>query len=491
MSLLIGACSDSNDIEKVVTPIENEPEVVVPENPNADINEFIWDGMNEIYLWMANVPDLANDRFATAAEKQAYLQNTPEPEPFFNSLIYDPENVDIFSFFLEDYADFENQLQGTSLSNGLDFGLARYGSAEGVFGYVRLVLPGSDADGKNIKRGDVFTEVDGRELTLSNYRSLLFGDNTSYTLAISEIINNTITPTGESVELIKTDYTEPSVNIISIIEEAGKKIGYLHYTSFTTQESELNAAFLELKNEGITDLVLDLRYNGGGYATVSTSLASMITGQFTGQVVKKEQWNSKYQDYFESENPGRLVELFRTRTSGYYSDEEINSLNLSSIHVIGLSGTASASESLISGLQPYIDVTLVGELTYGKYTGSTTLYDGPGFGKEGANPDHTYAIQPIIYKFSNRDGGSPQGGIQPNIQVSEEIGNMGVIGSRNEPLLRAAIDDIVGISAKTDDSKRFDYEKITDYRLEKKFATSFVDNSPGIGEAMKKMKAKK
>ncbi len=124
---------------------------------------------------------------------------------------------------------------------------------------MRLVLPGSDADGKNIKRGDVFTEVDGKQLTVGNYRSLLFGENTTYTLAISEIIGNTITPTGESVELTKTDYTEPSINKVAVIEEAGRRIGYIHYTQFSSQESELNAAFLELKNEGITDLVLDLK----------------------------------------------------------------------------------------------------------------------------------------------------------------------------------------------------------------------------------------
>ncbi len=97
-----------------------------------------------------------------------------------------------------------------------------------------------------------------------------------------------------------------------------------------------------------------LRYNPGGLATVSTSLASMITGQFKGEVIKKETWNNRYQTYWESECPECLVEVFDDRTSGFLSDEAINSLNLNSVHVIGLSGTASASESLISGLQPYI-----------------------------------------------------------------------------------------------------------------------------------------
>lgn len=485
------SCGDSSDVTEEVIIIDDENEVVEL-NPNAVINNFIWNGMNQIYLWQGDVPDLADDRFASEEEYNVYLQASDAPEFFFNSLLYDPKNVDIFSYFIEDYNEFQNQNQGISLSNGVDFGLARYGSADNILGYVRLVLPGSDADGKNIQRGDVFTEVDGKQLTVGNYRSLLFGDNTTYTLAISEIIGNTITPTGETVELTKTDYTEPSINKIAFIEEGGRKIGYLHYTQFSSQESELNAAFLELKNEGITDLVLDLRYNPGGWATVSTSLASMITGQFKGEVIKKETWNNRYQTYWESECPECLVEVFDDRTSGFFSDEAINSLNLNSIHVIGTSGTASASESLISGLQPYIDVTLIGEETYGKYTGSTTIYDSDGvFTSEGANPDHTYAIQPIIYKFSNKLGDSPKGGLQPDILLSEDIGNMGVIGNPNEPLLRAAIDDIIGVAAKPADFKAFEYEKITDYRLEKKFATTFIDNKPQLGEALKKMRSKK
>ncbi len=483
---LIGviSCSESNEIIEKVEIVEL--------NPNAKVNDFIWTGMNDIYLWQGDVPILADDRFASQEEYEAYLQASEEPESFFYSLLYDRQNVDFFSFFVDDYNVLEDQFQGISLSNGVDFGLTTYGSDDKVLGYIRLILPDSDADGKNIKRGDVFTEVDGEELTLANYRSLLFSDNTTYTLAISEIIGNTITPTGNSVELTKTNYTEPSVNKISIIEEVGRKIGYIHYTQFSSQESELNAAFLQLKNSGVTDLIVDLRYNGGGFDAVETAMATMITGQFKGQVYGKTIWNSKYQEFFEAEDPGSLQTLFDDKTSGSFSDETINSLNLSSVHIIGLSRTASASESLINGLQPYIDVTLVGEVTFGKYTGSITIYDSEAiFSSEGANPNHTYAIQPIIYRFSNRDGGSPQGGLQPDILISEDLGNMGVIGNSNEPLLRAAINDIIGISAKAMDSKTFQYEKITDYRLEQKFGTSLIATRPEIQDAMKKMQSKK
>ncbi len=86
--LFLVACGDSNEVEEVVAPIENGPEVVEP-NPNADINNFIWNGMNQIYLWQGNVPDLADDRFASEEEYDAYLQVSDAPEFFFNSLIYD------------------------------------------------------------------------------------------------------------------------------------------------------------------------------------------------------------------------------------------------------------------------------------------------------------------------------------------------------------------------------------------------------------------
>ena len=146
---------------------------------------------------------------------------------------------------------------------------------------------------------------------------------------------------------------------------------------------------------------MDLRYNGGGFDAVETAMASMITGQFKGEIYGKTIWNNKYQEFFEAEDPESLQTVFDDKTSGTFSDETINSLNLSSVHFIGLSRTASASESLINGLKPYIDVTLVGELTFGKYTGSVTIYDSDAyFSSEGANPNHTYAIQPIIYRFS-------------------------------------------------------------------------------------------
>ena len=328
--LFLVACGDSDEIERAVTPIENEP-VVVPTNPDAGINNFIYSGMNYWYRWKDDVPVLADDNF-TNAEYNVHLQESGTPAPFLETLVYKRESVDFFTRLISDYIEDDSNLQGTQGTNGVSFGLAGYGDNK-VLGYVQYILPDSDADGKDIGRGDLFTEVNGRELTRENYRTLLFSDNPTYTLTTARLVGNTITPTGKVVELTKTAYDENPVLSVRVFEEAGKKIGYIHYIQFTVKESELNAAFLELKNQGVTDLVLDLRYNGGGFADVSQALASMITGQFKGDILTRQEYN---QDILDDNQD--CTECFQRRfidqTTGAFSNEAINSLNLSSVHII-------------------------------------------------------------------------------------------------------------------------------------------------------------
>ena len=477
------SCSDDAGLE--IPPPGGEA------NEFAEINNFVWSGLNLYYLWQGDVDDLADDRFSTQAEYQAYIQDSPVPEEFFESLIYDRPHTDFFSWIVDDYVALENQFQGISTSNGVDFGLSRYDSGSSdVFGYVRLILPNSDASDKNIKRGDFFIAVDGNPLTVDNYRELLYSDNSTYSLTLANLEGNTIVPTGEVVELVKSEYTENPVFKVNVIEEGGKKIGYLHYTFFNgTFERELNAAFLTLKNEGVTDLVLDLRYNPGGYGATALAMASMITGQFKGEVFGKDEWNDKIQSELEAVDPDFLIEKFDDRTR--FSNEAINSLNLNKLHVIVSDATASAGESVINGLNPYIDVTLIGELTYGKYTGSYTLYDSPDFGKNGANPDHTYAMQPIVVQSVNKIGESAKGGFEPDIFQSEDITNMGIIGDSNEPLLRTAINDIIGVSAKIDAGKIRTFDKVSNYRSQNLFANELIVDKPEIRKALSKSRKSK
>src|SRR5690606_21071041 len=108
--------------------------------------------------------------------------------------------------------------------------------------------------------------------------------------------------TGESVLLNKTQYNENPVYITKTFDINGQKIGYLMYNSFIKDyETDLNNAFAQLKSEGATSLVLDLRYNGGGSVETATDLASMVTGQFNGQVFYKEFWNADRQADYASD----------------------------------------------------------------------------------------------------------------------------------------------------------------------------------------------
>ena len=232
------------------------------------------------------------------------------------------------------------------------------------------------------------------------------------------------------------------------------------YNSFTANyDNQLNEAFGTLKNEGVTDLVLDLRYNGGGSVLTATRLASMITGQFEGQLFAKQQWNGKVQAYFEENNPSQLVNNF-TNSIG---NATINSLNLTRVYILTTGSTASASELVINGLKPYIEVVQIGDVTTGKNVGSITIYDSPTFGKENRNPIHRYAMQPIVLKIVNsEDFGDYFNGLTPNYALKENITDLGELGTISEPLLSTAIGKITGTTKMLKKNKEKIYPFVTD-----------------------------
>ncbi|MCF6223098.1 MAG: S41 family peptidase [Flavobacteriaceae bacterium] len=448
------SCSDDDNVQVVIPDVTEDIEV----------QDFIWQGLNLYYLWQESVPNLNDTKIDDQTEYVNFLKATPDQEEFFENLIYNRSSVDFWSWIVDDYIELENSFAGISKNNGVDFRLSRFSGSNDVFGYVRLILPDSDASDKNIKRGDLFTSVNGTQLNLDNYRDLLFNDDVdTYTLGLSKIEDGVVSPTGVSVTLTKSEYTENPVFITKTIDEDGHKIGYIMYNSFTANfDNELNDAFLQLKNEGITDLILDFRYNPGGRGSSARAMASMITGQFKGEIFDKVRFNSKLQTEFENSNPDWLFDNFSDKMS---NGNTINSLNLSSVHIIITSSSASASELVINGLNPYINVRLVGEQSAGKYTGSFTLYDSDNFNKTGANPNHRYALQPIVLEGVNKLDENDKDGFEPHIEIPEELDNLGVLGEDNEPLLRAAINDIIGVSAKHIRTKAYSFEKVTDSRM--------------------------
>lgn len=405
------------------------------------VNDFIWKGLNLYYLWQENIPNLADDRFSNQGQLNNFLQAYESPETLFESLLYRQDatgrNIDRWSVIFSDFRVLENLLQGTSKNNGMEYGLSYTDASQtGVFGYVRYILPNTDASGKDIRRGDIFYAINGTTLNRQNYQGLL-GEET-YTLNLANNVDGALVPNGRSVTLTKSEYSENPVYLHNTYTSGSHKIGYLMYNGFySTYDEELNNAFGQFYSEGVTDLVLDLRYNGGGSVRTATYLASMITGQFNGQLFAREQWNAKLQSLFESNNPEVLNNMFTNKLS---NNTSINSLNLNKIYILTSESTASASELVINCLQPYIDVVVIGDTTTGKNVGSVTLYDSPTFSSNNRNGSHRYAMQPIVLKTVNKIGfGDYSSGIDPQVILEERLSTLGVLGTPTEPLYAAAI----------------------------------------------------
>lgn len=415
-----------------------------------EINDFVYKGMNLFYLYKDNVADLDNNRFASDGEYADYLNSFTSPEVLFESLIFDRQNTDRFSWIVDDYFELERQFQGITGTNGMEFTLfTKPNSTNGVYGVVRLVLPNSDADLKGVKRGDIFYAIDGEELffnpSTGNSNFNLF-DPESYTLnfatyddkGTTETSDDTVDSNNQSITLTKSEYVENPIYATNIIEVNGINVGYLMFNGFTGgYEEQLNDAFGNFKSNNVQELVLDLRYNPGGRVSIETYLASMITGQFTNQLFTKLVYNSNFND-IDYDFVDRITE-----------GSALNSLGLNKIYVLATGRSASASEGLINSLNSYINVVHIGTNTVGKTQASRTLYDSPDFTREGVNPNHTYAMQPLIADGENKDGIKvPQTGLIPDIEFKENALNYGVIGDENEPFLAFALAYIANATTK-------------------------------------------
>ena len=420
VSITFSSCfKDKDDSIQVASPL--------------DIQNFVYRALNFFYLYKADTEELANDAFASQSELDAFLDTFDSPESLFEYL---KSPQDRFSLLVDDYIELENALNGITLSNGMEFGLVLYpDNSNNVFGYVRYVVPNTSAASENLQRGMIFNTIDGQQINDQNFGSLLSPD--SYTIGLATFDGQTVTPTGESKTLIKSEVSENPVHLAQTLNVNGQNIGYLMYNAFTRNFApQLNAAFGQFRADGVTDLVLDLRYNGGGSVENAVDLSSMITGQFSGELFYSEIWNEDRQADYSS--PGLFDNTIQT-------GEAINSLNLNRVYILTTKRSASASELVINGLDPYIDVIQVGSTTTGKFQASFLLYDAPApdFNRSQANSGHTYAMLPLVFKTANAAGYTDFiDGLFPDIEVAEDYSNLGALGNVNEPLLAAALNDI-------------------------------------------------
>jgi carboxyl-terminal processing protease len=302
-------------------------------------NLWVRDQLNRYYYWYQHLPADANPASFNSPEE--YLEAV-RYRPIDNSYSYITTAAANDAFYNE--------------SQVIKYGFTQSVSTTDI--RVLEVWTGSGAEAAGLQRGDRITHVNGqnvRTLVESNGLSAAFGPDTigqsvsiTFEKASGEIVQRTMT---------KRAVTIPTVSLTHVVDVDGRKVGYLFFRNFVRPSTAaLNDAFAALKAAGATELILDLRYNGGGLVDVAVHLASLIGGSRTsGQVMINWVHNDK-------------VGPVLNKTTRFNETPE-QTLNLQRLVVIATRGSASASELIINSLRPYIPVTVIGDTTYGKPVG--------------------------------------------------------------------------------------------------------------------------
>lgn len=383
------------------------------------INNFIKTNMDNAYFWKDEMPGLnPNKQY--------------DSEKYFNALLYD--EIDQWSFITDDYKGLQKYFSGIRKSMGHSIRLFRLvDNSNDLIGFVEYTYPDSPAERAGLKRGDMFYKINSQQLTIDNYSSLLGEEEYIMTLGTLNA-DYSITPRSPEINLIAEELSTNPILIHKVIHHGGKKIGYLAYTSFIHDYNpELESVFAEFKAASINELVLDLRYNGGGAVSSAILMSSMIApSEKTNEIFIRTAYNSNLEAIFKKENPGN-PDIFNDRLTSH-----ANNLNLYRLVALTTFKTASASEMVMYGLSPHMDVYHIGEQTHGKYYGSITIDDAE---------NHNWAIQPIVMRAENDNNSIDYShGLIPNEEVTDFLDATTIyqLGDIKEDFLARALYHITG-----------------------------------------------
>lgn len=419
-------------------------EATISEKINT-VSQFVYDGMSTYYLW-ANY----------MTSKKPTIRDV-DPKKYFESVLFTTDTQNGWSWITDDVSELLADFQGEPLAFGYSLAFATTAIAGEYYAVVKYVFPNTPASDAGLIRKDLIGKINGQPITDNNWRQLYGNtpvDLTIYKLTSTGIIQDrtiNITPVT-----IKTD----PVLIDSVYQIDGKKIGYLFYTDYISNYNHrLFDVFSKFKQAGVTDLVLDIRYNHGGGINAATYLSSLIAPEASVRAKSPLvglSYNEFLNQYFDSKK------WSRTDSLGVYAATEQNpllaNLNLNKVYIIATGDSYSASELTTFCLRPFMNVVHIGENTGGKYTASWTLhaYDGEvGATVYGPN-DLTaaekielkdWAMQPIVAKYTNRDHLSFEnpGYLAPDISESEGyIDDWKPLGDTSDRLLGQAIYSITG-----------------------------------------------
>ncbi|PSL49730.1 C-terminal processing protease CtpA/Prc [Chitinophaga niastensis] len=398
--------------------------VPVPSGPvtQQEINNWVLDSMRYFYLWNDNLPQKAD----ATMETRAFFQSLKNPvDPF--SLIYNPGNFATMPrYMLNNY--------------GMDYSIIAWPAATGsAIGVVKLVIPGSNAATAGFRRGSYFTKINSAALTPTNAATLteqvLKDGQGIFTPAT---ISGGVVTEGNPVTVLLGIATENPIYAKTIINSNNKKIAYLFYNAFNdAYNNSLISAFQDFKNQGATELILDMRYNTGG----SVAAAAVLTALTATGITEK----STFVQYSGNKNQGTQQLSFGATMASpesgsaiAFSSVQSAALALSRVFILTSHETISAAELTINNLKPYTKVIQIGDTTYGKDKGAISIKDGRG--------RITWIMHPITYKLSNAKGeGNYEKGIPPTY-LSDEMNTqpLAAIGDVKDVMITKAISIIAG-----------------------------------------------
>jgi len=320
------------------------------------------------------------------------------PQEMINQLRIDPPDKWSFTMTQQQYEDFANQK-----TVGFGFGFT-------TDLQIFLVRIDSPAYGK-LLRGDKIIQINGEDASSSLIREA--SQNVNKTAVFSLLRN------GSMVDVTVTpgEYTF-KVSLGKIITKGSKKIGYLRYDSFTESSvAEFETIFTTFHNENINELVIDLRYNGGGSLAAASSLIDNIISNHSGQRQMYLDWNDNY----------------KNRNANYtFEDADMqdgNELTMQRIIFLVTKNSASASEALINALKPYLgdtNVITVGEETHGKPVGMS-----------GRTYGQNYYFLINFFVKNNADETTSFNGIPVTCTAEDDTSR--IMGDENETMLSAAL----------------------------------------------------
>jgi carboxyl-terminal processing protease len=418
--LVFNACK-----KETAEPAPKATTPTTPVNPNIAANTWIHEAMSYYYLWNTNMPSLASSK------------TTEKPTDYFYTLLNDYGKTDRFSWIDESVTNLQNQLNGVSTVLGVKNNAFYTDDTKTTLAFVlAYVLKGSPAEKAGLKRGDIIMKVDDQTITNTNYTTIL--SNQTLKLGLGDFINGAFVVNGKNVTVTKVELQTNPILADTVIAWSGRKVGYLAYSQFLNSfDDSLRAIFGRFKAAGVNELVLDFRYNGGGYVVSSDLITNMTVKDAAakvGKLMNKKVYNSTYTAYLERTSGASAFETL-------FKAEPNNLGTLNRVFVLTSGNTASASELVINNLKPFMDVILIGEHTYGKNVGSFTLTD--------PNKRWDFGLQPITFLTNNAIGESNYGtvnGFLPNYTLADNVLPYKALGHPNETYFNKALSIIGGVS---------------------------------------------